>query len=147
MCTGGLCWWKRIFAIILNSDCFSFLQVVSMNYTMHIPKTPLNYAWTCSNCIEKHQLFPTFVRQWWHLSHCKKKCLNIRYLYQVWKYETGIFLQKLHVCCMKMIKNILFKVISIAIYTIYTDGNPTEPSLENKRHTPVFPNWTSRSFP
>ena len=28
-----------------------------------------------------------------------------------------------------------------------TDGNPTEPSLENKRHAPVFPNWTSRSFP
>ena len=30
------------------------------------------------------------------------------------------FLQKLHVCCMKMIKNILFKVISIAIYTFIT---------------------------
>ena len=28
-----------------------------------------------------------------------------------------------------------------------TDGNPTEPSLENKRHAKVFPNWTSRSFP
>ena len=27
-----------------------------------------------------------------------------------------------------------------------TDGNPTEPSPENKRHAPVFPNWTSRSF-
>ena len=40
-------------------------------------------------------------------------------MYQVQKYETGIFLQKLHVCCMKMIKNILFKVISIAIYTFF----------------------------
>ena len=29
------------------------------------------------------------------------------------------FLQKLHVCCMKMIKNILFKVISIDIYTFF----------------------------
>ena len=28
-----------------------------------------------------------------------------------------------------------------------TDGNPTEPSLENKRHAPVFPKWTTRSFP
>ena len=28
-----------------------------------------------------------------------------------------------------------------------TDGNPTEPSLENQRHAPVFSNWTSRSFP
>ena len=29
------------------------------------------------------------------------------------------FLQKLHVCCMKMDKNILFTVISIAIYTFF----------------------------
>ena len=28
--------------------------------------TPLHYAWTCPNCIEKHLLFPNFVAQWAH---------------------------------------------------------------------------------
>ena len=44
---------------------------------------------------------------------------NAQRMYQVQKYKTEIFLQKLHVCWMKMIKNILYKVISIAIYTFF----------------------------
>ena len=35
--------------------------------------------------------------------------------FKVCKYETGIFVQKIYVYCMKMIKNILFEVLLIAL--------------------------------
>ena len=39
--------------------------------------------------------------------------------YQICKYETRIFEQRIHVYCMKMFKNILFEVLSIASYTFF----------------------------
>ena len=67
-------------------------------------------SWTCDNC---------------------KSCNT----YQVCKYETGIFVYRIHVYCMKMIKNILFEVLPIASYTFFppvwqlVDATPKKQSL------------------
>ena len=81
------------------------------------------YACECDNGRRKDGCCPHIVAIIYYLSHAKYLSRIVgpaeicSKLFTV--YETEFFLQKLHVCCMKIIKNILFKIISIAIYKFF----------------------------
>ena len=96
------------------SDVVKMREIVAANICLDI-------GWTCT-----WRVCDRFISRNFPL---------LRLIHQVCKYETRIFVQKIHVYCMKMIKNILFEVLLIANYTFFplvwqlVDATPKNLSL------------------
>lgn len=69
---------------------------------------------------------------WQNDSRCIRRC-------QVCTYETGIFVHKIHVHCMKMIKNILSQILVAMHFTHLSDNGWTAcQAHRSSRHFPTF---------